>query len=101
MFPNFKYLENKRFLRPESAHSRIAIYIYIYVAFGVRFSLYVIDINSNYAWTILYSVKRQKKFIRITNAFQNFLGKVGCKPNNIWVDHGSEFYDGSLKQWLH
>ena len=46
-------------------------------------------------------LKGKKKFMRITNAFQNFLGKVGCKPNNIWVDHGSEFYNGSLKQWLH
>ena len=46
-------------------------------------------------------LKGKKKFMRITNAFQNFLGKVGCKPNNIWVDHGSEFYNGSLKQRLH
>ena len=24
----------------------------------------------------------------------------GLKPNNIWVDKGSEFYDRSIKLWL-
>ena len=25
---------------------------------------------------------------------------MGCKPNKIWVDKGSEFYNNSFKKWL-
>ena len=24
----------------------------------------------------------------------------GCKPNKIWIDKGSEFYNNSFKKWL-
>ena len=29
------------------------------------------------------------------------LDESGCKPNTIWVDRGSVFYNGSVKSWLH
>ena len=41
-----------------------------------------------------------KKGITITNAFQKNLDESNCKPNKIWVDEGSEFYNRSLKSFL-
>ena len=52
---------------------------------------------SKYAWVI--SLK-DKKGVSIVDAFQVMLDKSGCKPNNIWVDKGSEFYNSSFKKWL-
>ena len=40
------------------------------------------------------------KSVSIVNAFQKILDKSGCKPNKIWVDKGSEFYNNSFKKWL-
>ena len=28
------------------------------------------------------------------------LDTSGCKPNKIWIDKGSEFYNRSMKSWL-
>ena len=36
----------------------------------------------------------------ITNAFQSILDKSKRKPNKIWVDQGSEFYNNVFKKWL-
>ena len=41
-----------------------------------------------------------KKSITITNAFQKILDESNRKPNKIWVDEGSEFYNRSMKSWL-
>ena len=41
-----------------------------------------------------------KKGITITNAFQKILKESNRKPNKIWVDKGSEFYNSSMKSWL-
>ena len=46
-----------------------------------------------------YSLKC-KKGTTITNAFQKFLDESNHKPNKIWVDKGSEFYNRSVKPWL-
>ena len=61
---------------------------------GVRFLLRVIDIFSKYA-----SLK-DKKGVTIANAFQIVLDDSKRKPNKIWVDKGSEFYNRSMKSWL-
>ena len=50
----------------------------------------VIDIFSKYAWVI--SLK-DKKGVSIVNAFQKLLDKSERKPNKIWVDKESEFYN--------
>ena len=42
-------------------------------------------------------VLKDKKGISINNAFQKILDKSGRKPNKIWVDKGSEFYNKFLK----
>ena len=41
-----------------------------------------------------YSFERQKG-ITITNAFQKILKESNCKPNKIWADKDSEFYNRS------
>ena len=64
---------------------------------GFRFLLCVIDIFSEYAWVILL---KDKKGISIVNAFQIILKESNRKPNKIWVDKGSEFYNSSFKKCL-
>ena len=64
---------------------------------GFRFLLCVIDIFSKYAWVVPL---KDKKGITITNAFQKILKESNRKPNKIWVDKGSEFYNSSVKKWL-
>ena len=63
---------------------------------GFRFLLCIIDIFSKYAWVVPL---KDKKGISIVNAFQIILKQSNCKPNKIWVDKGSEFYN-SFKKWL-
>ena len=41
-----------------------------------------------------------QKGITITNTFQKILKESSRKPNKIWVDKGSEFYNKSMKSWL-
>ena len=43
---------------------------------------------------------KDKKGIMITNAFQKILDQSNRKPNKIWVDQGSEFYNRSMKLQL-
>ena len=62
---------------------------------GFRFSLCFIDIFSKYACVVPL---KNKKGITITNAFQKILKESNRKPNKIWVDKGSEFYNSSVKQ---
>ena len=64
---------------------------------GFRFLLCVIDIYSKYTWVIPL---KDKKRITITNAFQNILDESNPKPNKIWADKGSEFYNRLIKPWL-
>ena len=62
-----------------------------------RFLLCIIDIYSKYAWVIPL---KDKKGVSIVNAFQKILDDSKRKPNKIWVDKGSEFYNNSFKKWL-
>ena len=66
---------------------------------GIRFLLCVIDIFSKYAWAVPL---KDKKGISIVKAFQNILKQSNSKrkPNKIWVDKGSEFYNAYFKKWL-
>ena len=43
---------------------------------------------------------KDKKGISIVNAFQKILNDSGRKPNKIWADKGSEFYNNFFKTWL-
>ena len=42
---------------------------------------------------------KDKKGISIVNGFQKIISK-GRKPNKIWADQGSEFYNNSFKDFL-
>ena len=57
----------------------------------------VIDIFSKYAWVVPL---KDKKGVSIVDAFQKILDDSNRKPNKIWVDKGSEFYNNSFKKWL-
>ena len=64
---------------------------------GFRFLLCVIDIYSKYAWVVLL---KDKEGVSTVNAFQQILNESNRKPNKIWVDKGSEFYNSCSKKWL-
>ena len=61
---------------------------------GFRFLLCVIDIFSKYAWVIPL---KDKKGVSIATGFEKILKDSNRKPNKIWVDKGSEFYNNSFK----
>ena len=65
---------------------------------GFRFLLCVIDIYSTYAWVIPL---KDKKGIITTNVFQKILKESNRKPNIIWVDKDSTFYNRarSMNSW--
>ena len=54
-------------------------------------------IYGKYLWVIPL---KDKKGTTITNAFQNILHESNRKPNKIWLDKRSEFYNRSMKSWL-
>ena len=64
---------------------------------GFRILLCIIDIYSKYAGIILL---KDKKGIKVNNAFQKILKQSNHKPNKTWADKGSEFYNRSIKPWL-
>ena len=64
---------------------------------GFRFLLCVTDIFSKYAWVVPL---KDKKGTSIVNAFQEILKESNRKPNKIWADKGSEFYNNYFKKWL-
>ena len=55
-----------------------------------------IDLFSKYAWVVPI---KDKKGTSIVNAFQKIISE-GRKPNKIWVDQGSEFYNNYFKDFL-
>ena len=62
---------------------------------GTRFLLYFINIFSKYAWIVPL---KDRKGVTIVNAFQKVLIKSDHKPNKIWVDEVSEFFNSSFKK---
>ena len=48
---------------------------------------------SKYAWVVPI---KDKKGVSIVNAFKKIISE-GRKPNKIWVDQGSEFYNNAFK----
>ena len=55
---------------------------------GIKYLLCAIDLFSKYAWVIPI---KDKKRTSIFNAFKKIISNR--KPNKIWVDQGSEFYN--------
>ena len=65
---------------------------------SIKYLLCVIDLYSKYAFVIPL---KDKKGISIVNAFAKIMKQSERKPNKIWVDQGSEFYNNNnFKNWL-
>ena len=62
-----------------------------------RFLLCAINVFSKYTWVIPL---KDKKGVPIIHAFQKISDETNCKPNKMWIDKGSEFYNRSMKSWL-
>ena len=61
---------------------------------GIKYLLYAIDLFSKYAFVVPL---KDKKGI---NTFNKIIKLSNRKPNKIWVDQGSEFYNRAFKKWL-
>ena len=71
---------------------------------GIKYLLCTIDLFSKYAWVIPI---KDKQGTSIVNAFKKIISekseaesKGRRKPNKIWLDQGSEFYNKSFKDFL-
>ena len=64
---------------------------------GIRYLLCIINLFSRYAWVIPL---KNKKGESIVEGFKRILNDSNRKPNKIWVDHGSEFYNNKFKSFL-
>ena len=64
---------------------------------GIKYLLCAIDLFSKYAWVVAL---RDKRGITIVNTFQKILDSSNRKPNEIWVDQGSDFYNKLFKRFL-
>ena len=71
---------------------------------GIKYLLCAIDLFSKYAWVVPI---KDKKGVSIVNAFKKIISegseaesKRQRKPNKIWVDQGSEFYNNSFQDIL-
>ena len=62
----------------------------------IKYLLSAIGLFSKYAWVVPL---KDKTGVSIVNAFQRIISE-GRKPNKIWVDQGSEFYNNSFKDFL-
>ena len=64
---------------------------------GIKYLLCAIDLFSQYAFVVPL---KDKKGISIVNAFDKIIKQSKMKPNKIWVDQGSEFYNRDFKKRL-
>ena len=72
---------------------------------GIKYLLCAIDLFSKYAWVVPI---KDKKGTSIVNVFKKILSysnrskakSKGRKPNKIWADQGSEFYNKPFKYFL-
>ena len=64
---------------------------------GVKYLLNVIDVFNKYAWSVPIMDKTGNS---ITNAFDKIIKKSNRKPNRLWVDQGSEFFNRVMDKWL-
>ena len=62
---------------------------------GIRYLLCAFDFFSKYAFVVPL---KDKEGATIANAFQSILDNSKRKPNKIWTDQGSEFYNTHFKK---
>ena len=64
---------------------------------NIKYLLCAIDLYSKFEFVLPL---KDKKGISVTNGFNKIIKQSGRKPNKIWVDQGSEFYNHVFKRWL-
>ena len=64
---------------------------------GIKYLLCAIHLHTKYAFVVPL---KDKKGISIVNAFDQIIKQSNRKPNKIWVDQGSKFYNPDFKKWL-
>ena len=64
---------------------------------GIKYLLCATDLYSKYAFVIPL---KDKKGTSVTHGFNKIIKQSRAKPNKIWVDQGSEFYNNVFKKWL-
>ena len=64
---------------------------------GIKYLLCTIDLFSKYACVILI---KDKKGTSIVSAFKKIISEGQRKPNKIWVDEDSEFYNKTFQDFL-
>ena len=64
---------------------------------GIKYFLCAIDLYSKYAFVMPL---KDKKGISIVNGFNKIIKQCKRKPNKIWVEQGSEFYNNVFKKCL-
>ncbi len=64
---------------------------------GYKYLLNIIDLFSKYAWSVPIKDKTGKS---ITEAFTKVVKDSGRKPEKLWVDQGTEFYNRVFRGWL-
>ena len=69
---------------------------------GIRFFLYAIYLYAIYLFSkyALVVPLKDKKGTPIANAFPSILNNSKRKPNKMWADQGSDFYNKSFKKLL-
>ena len=64
---------------------------------GFRFLSCAIDIFNKYDRVVPL---KDKKGLSMINVFRKILNDLNRKPNKIWIDKGSEFYNNSFKKMV-
>ena len=64
---------------------------------GIKYLLCAIYLFRKYAFVVPL---KDKKGISIVKAFNKIIKQSTRKPNKIWVDQGSDFYNRNFKKWL-
>ena len=64
---------------------------------GIKYLLCAIGLFSKNTWVIPL---KHEKGTSIFTSFQKIISKGRIKPNEIWVDQGSEFHNNSFKKFL-
>ena len=62
-----------------------------------KYLLCVIDVFTKYAWV---KPLKDKKGKTVLNVFIKIVNESNRKPNKLWVDQGTEFYNKLMQEWL-
>ena len=71
---------------------------------GFMYLLCAIAIDPFGKYALIVSIK-YKKSVSVVNAFQSILDSLKRRPNKVWVDPGTEYYNNffkkMVKKWWH